>query len=364
MTELLASIILFGMAIVWFSLPLVPTILEVRKRGAARPLSIDRANEGEIRHFAHTFKTFLESNFRGPSLRECIDQGMDLQGKLDDGTRYRVVPSSGERFAAATAETRSVPELIIFSAPTVLPAGLEFVHGVYAAEDIDCGSETLTRALYGARNVRLGEGAVVLRWIHVDKELVAGAGCALYGRASAEQAMRIGPGAEFERLYAPRIVFENGEIAAPANGSADTRLQLVKLQATRMAEHCYAIDSDLDLPPDSLIRGDFVVRGAVRIGRNSRVEGSIKSQKGMSIQRGSTIQGSVIGGELEIESDCRIRGPVAASGEIIIHTGCRLGEQMHPTSVTAPYILVDPGVLAFGTVWARERGIVAGRIAS
>ena len=363
MNELLASTFLFGVAILCFGLPLVPTIVELRKRGAARPLSVDRTNEGEIRHFANTFKTLLESNFRNPTFRECLDQGVDLQGTFNDGTPYRVLRSTTGMFAPATPDSRSIPELIIFSGPSVVPASLEFVHGLYAAEDIDCGKKTVVRSLYGARNVRLREGAVVLRWIHVDNELIVGAACQLYGRASAEESMRIGPGVEFERLYAPRLVFENPSIVTPAHVSDGTPCQFVKVKATRMAGRCYAIDGDLDLPPNSLIHGDFVVRGTVTIGRNSRVEGSIKSRKRMWIQRGTTIKGSVISSELEIESDCRIRGPVVASSEMIIHTGCRLGDEMHPTSVTAPYILVDPGVLAFGTVWARERGRVGGLIA-
>ena len=188
MNELFASTFLFGIAILCFGLPLVPTIVELGKRGA-RPLPVDRTNEGEIRHFANTFKTLLESNFRNPTLRECIDQGVDLQGKFDDGTPYRVLRSTTGTFEPATPDSRSIPELIIFSGSIAVPAGLEFVHGLYAAEDIDCGKKTVVRSLYGASNVRLREGAVVLRWIHVDNELIAGAACQLYGRASAEESM-------------------------------------------------------------------------------------------------------------------------------------------------------------------------------
>jgi len=181
MNELLASTFLFGIAILCFGLPLVPTIVELGKK--ARPLPVDRTNEGDIRHFANTFKTLLESNFRSPALRECIDQGVDLQGVFEDGTPYRVLRSTTGTFEAATPESRSIPELIIFSGSIAVPAGLEFVHGLYAAEDIDCGKKTVVRSLYGASNVRLREGAVVLRWIHVDNELIVGAACQLYGRA-------------------------------------------------------------------------------------------------------------------------------------------------------------------------------------
>ena len=364
MSELFAPILLFGIAILWFSLPLVPTIVEVRKRSGARPLVVDRANEGEIRHFANAFKALLESNFQQPTLRQCIDQRIDLQGKFSDGTPYRVIGPSADSFLTATRSSRSIPELLVFSGAMVIPAGLQFVYGIYAAEDIDCGNETLIRSLHGARNVRLGARTVVLRWIHVDNELVAEAGCVLYGRVSAEQSMRIGAGVEFERLHAPRIVFGKAEIAAPVTVAANTPLRLAQLNATRMAGNCYAIEADLDVPPDTLIRGDFVVRGVVRVGRGSRVEGSIKSNRDMWIEDGAVIEGSVISGkDLDMGSACRIRGPAVATGEMRIHTGCQIGGETYPTTATAPHILVDPGVLVFGTVWARENGRVGGEIA-
>ena len=84
----------------------------------------------------------------------------------------------------------------------------------------------------------------------------------------------------------------------------------------------------------------------------------------MWIEDGAVIEGSVISGkDLDMGSACRIRGPAVATGEMRIHTGCQIGGETYPTTATAPHILVDPGVLVFGTVWARENGRVGGEIA-
>jgi cytoskeletal protein CcmA (bactofilin family) len=357
MSELLAVFILFGVAIVWFSLPFLPTMIEMRERTEARPLSVDRENDGEVRHFARRFKTYLESNFRRPPLRESVEQGVGLEGRFEDGTPYRVVGKTDDYFSQQARGPQSVTEIIVFSGPAGVPDSFEFVHGIYAADNIECGRETLIRSLYGERDVRLAERCAVLRWLYAENELVVGEGSSLYGRASAEAGMRLGAHVEFERLHARRIVFEGGRAPVPSNVLSYIPLTPAQVRATRMSGNCYSVDDDLDVPPQTVIRGDFVVRGAVRIGRHARIEGSIKSHQDMRMADGVFVDGSVISGrDLEIGGDCRIRGPVVASRTLRIRTGCEIGQPTYATSAIAPSIFVEPGVLVFGTVWARIVG--------
>ena len=359
MSELLALFILFGVAIVWFSLPLLPTMIEIRQRTEARPLAVDRENDGEVRHFARRFKAYLESNFRRPTLRECVEQGVGLEGRFEDGTLYRVVGRTDDYFSQPARGPQSVTGIIVFSGPAGVPDGFEFVHGIYAADNFECGRKTLIRSLYGVRDVRLAERCVVLRWLHAENELVVGEGSSLYGRASAEAWMRLGAHVEFERLHARRIIFEGGSAPLPSNVLSWIPLPPAQVRTTRMAENCYSVDDDLEVPPQTVIRGDFVVRGAVRIGRQARIEGSIKSHQDMRMADGVLIEGSVIsGGDLEIGGDCRIRGPVVASRTLRIRSGCEIGLPTYATSTIAPSIFVEPGVLVFGTVWARNHGRV------
>jgi predicted acyltransferase (DUF342 family) len=79
----------------------------------------------------------------------------------------------------------------------------------------------------------------------------------------------------------------------------------------------------------------------------------------MVLEDGVSVEGSLIGArKLSIGPHCTIRGPVIAERELAIAAGTRCGAREHPTTVSAPSIEVEEGVLVFGTLWARERGLV------
>ena len=61
---------------------------------------------------------------------------------------------------------------------------------------------------------------------------------------------------------------------------------------------------------------------------------------------------------MRIGPRCAIHGPVIAERELAIAAGTRCGTLKHPTTVSAPHIEVEEGVVVFGTLWARERGQV------
>jgi predicted acyltransferase (DUF342 family) len=251
----------------------------------------------------------------------------------------------------------------------VLPDALEFAYGIYSAADIECGRRSLIRSLYSEDDARLRERSVILRWLHVGKDLVAGDRCALYGRASADQSMSIGAGVEFERLNARRIMFGNAVVAVATQG-VDERQDAshvlppftpVHANVRSLSANCFAHDQDLYVPPGTLARGNFVVRGTVRIGSGARVEGSIKSYLDMRIEADAFIDGSVTSGrDLEVGNSCRVRGPAVASRRLTVHSGCQIGFEGSPTSAIAPTIFIDSGVLVYGSVWARRYGKAGG----
>ena len=102
-----------------------------------------------------------------------------------------------------------------------------------------------------------------------------------------------------------------------------------------------------------MIRGRLLLRSGVRIC------GSVKSLDDMVLEDGVSVEGSLIGAKkLSIGPHCTIHGPVVAERVLAIAAGTRCGTWEHPTTVSAPSIEVEEGVLVFGTLWARERGQV------
>jgi len=71
------------------------------------------------------------------------------------------------------------------------------------------------------------------------------------------------------------------------------------------------------------------------------------------------VEGSLISArKMRIGRHCAIHGPVVAERELAIASGVRCGTLEHPTTVSAPQIEVEEGVVVFGTLWAREHGQV------
>ena len=120
---------------------------------------------------------------------------------------------------------------------------------------------------------------------------------------------------------------------------------------------CY--DGDFEVRAGQIISSNIVIRGRLRLRSGVRVCGSVKSLDDMVLEDGVSVEGSLIGaGKLRIGPHCAIYGPVVAERELAIATGTRCGTWEHPTTVSAPSIEVEEGVLVFGTLWARERGQV------
>jgi predicted acyltransferase (DUF342 family) len=71
------------------------------------------------------------------------------------------------------------------------------------------------------------------------------------------------------------------------------------------------------------------------------------------------IDGPVIcAGDLYIGQGCTIKGPIVCEGVVRIGAGTVIGLPAAPTTLTASEIRVEEGVVAYGTVWARELGFV------
>jgi predicted acyltransferase (DUF342 family) len=102
-----------------------------------------------------------------------------------------------------------------------------------------------------------------------------------------------------------------------------------------------------------------VVRGDLSIGAGARIYGSVKCGRQLTVEEGVLVTGSLISANhLRVGQDGLILGPVIAERSIYLTRGTQCGNSVYPTTVSAPEITVEEGVVVFGTVWAREHGRV------
>ena len=348
MDPVLATVFFLVLVLGWIGLPLLPAILELRRKSDAEPLRVVRRSEVDIRHFARGFREFLDKHF-ADQLIECREKGEVINGTLTDGTPFTVLPEGRE--PAPNPEQN----LTITLGNLHLPAEKVFPLEIYSDGSIHAGAGSSFRAVLAEQSMYLSEGCTAFRWLHAGSELHADQDCRLYGRVSADRLIRLGDRCRFERLNAPRIEFGKREPAPRAEtGGAlvdlDRHPRLRDFSAGR-----YLFNRKLEIPAGGRVEADLVVAGDLKIGDWAHIYGNLKAHGDLEIGVGVRIEGSVISGHnIHLGEGCVLDGPIVAEHKAVIGDNCTLGSSEHPTTLSARGLKIGSGVVAHGTVWGGD----------
>jgi cytoskeletal protein CcmA (bactofilin family) len=339
---------------VMFMLPLVPALVELKRKSDALPLNVIQQHAGEIRHFANSFRIYIQA--LQPALQQCVASGATASGTLPDGVQYLALDRCEDPQAPLIQQPGGIcPVMIAAASDIAVPPETTFARDLYAGGRFRGGDNNTYRAILGDKDVVLGRNSRVTRWVHAVGEFAADLGCGLGGRVSSDSSIRLQTACNFLRLNAPRIetgAVRNGEDSLPPNSEGR------EVEGPETVQR-FLYEGDFEVHAGEVITGNIVARGKLRIGSGARIRGSVKSVGDMVIETGVSVQGSVISGkQMRIGPDCALRGPVVAERLLLIAAGTRCGSLSHPTTVSAPRMKVEEGVAVFGTLWARERGEV------
>jgi hypothetical protein len=342
-----AVVALIVLTCVLMLLPLVPALAELHNKSDALPLNVIQQHAGDVRFFADGFRSYLKG--LEPALRECVSSGGHSTGAMPDGSDYLVLGRGEDALFLPFRERNDFqPFMIASGTDLLLPSETNFSKDIYSAASVIGGTKNRYRAILAEKEIRLGRGSSVMRWVHAVDEFSADRACRLYGRISSETGIRLAAECSFLRLNAPYIVIgpeaDPGYDAAPVPAAATTQPRLFH-------------NGDFEIRAGEIFTGNLVVRGRLRIGSGARVCGSVKSEMELVLEPGALIEGSLISASImQIGPDCRIRGPVIAERTMLLQERTRCGTLHNPTTVSAPDIQVERGVVVFGTLWAREQG--------
>ena len=347
-----AGLILF--VSLMFMLPLVPALVELKRKSDALPLNVIQQHAGEIRHFANSFRTYIE--VLGPTLQQCVASAATASGTLPDGVKYLALGRCDDPQALPIQQPGGIcPVTIAAGSDIIVPPETTFVRDIYAGGRFRGGDHNSYRAILGEKDVHLGRFSRVTRWVHAVGEFSADPGCGLSGRISSDSCIRLQGACNFLRLNAPRIetgLVRAGEDSMPPNSEDHA------VEGSETVQR-FLYDGNFEVHAGELITGNIVARGKLHIGSGARIRGSVKSVGDMVLETGVSVRGSVISGKkMLIGPDCVINGPIVAERSLRIATGTRCGSLSHPTTVSAPRMEVKEGVAVFGTLWAREHGEV------
>lgn len=358
---ILAVIGVMALFLAWAALPLLPSLLEWRRRTDVKPLRVVRSADVDVRYFAKAFQAWITGQL-GEALAVCGAGGAPVEGRFPDGTPYVVLPDDGAaRVTIPPAGPVTCGSVTVGAGRLELPARALFPLEVYGGGDVEVGEGTVCRAVLAHGDLRLGRGCWSLRWLHARGSLTATESCALHGRASAEAEVRLEPGCRFERLNAPRVAFD--QPAAPAvPGPLEPWTAKDVPGLLEDAAGRWLVRRRLEIPPRRLVNSDIVVTGELVVGEGTRIVGSLKSHGDLRLAPGVTVEGAVVSWrDLEIGRGCRVSGPVVAERDARIGTAVALGEAERPTTLTARCLEVEAGSVVHGTVWAHGGGLVLPR---
>ncbi len=172
-------------------------------------------------------------------------------------------------------------------------------------------------------------------------------------------ALRLAPGARFERLQAARIVLGAG--AAPSAASVTPLHTLQRWQPPRGARpwgvRGWHIGHHLDIAQGQHVPCSLVVRGQLDVQGPAWIEGDIKARDSLRLGPGCRVQGNLFSeGDIRLAAGCQVSGLVMAEGRLQLSPGVVIGSPRQPVSVCADVIEAQGPVLIHGSVHARIRG--------
>ena len=346
----LAPLALTAVTGAMFALPLAPALRELRARKDAAPIPTQQ-HDGRITNFADSFRKHIQP--RLPELRDCVANGEVREIRTADGQHAVLVGCAGTHHLSSTLHGARLDALVLCGKRIVLGDGMVFTGDLYAAEHLFSGEDNIMRAVLGERNIFLAERSRVMRWLHAEDSAYIGRDCTVHGRLSAGRAVYLWPGCTFERVHAPRVACVWGDAGFP------TARTTVVSNRSRLDTPIrrWRVSGDFQLQPGETLAGNIVGDGEIRIHRDCRLQGAIKSHGNTVISSGAEVDGSVVSiANVDISGECFVRGPVLAEGEIFIGAGAQIGAPNMSTTVSARRIRIAPGALIHGTVWARESG--------
>ena len=339
-----------------FTAVLMPALMELYRPRDNQPLKVLREFDGNIANFAIGFGRFIESEL-GDVLASFGSGPFIRDGNLSSGEPYLFIGNGAKLPSSSKAGEGNVLERIVVSAGAAdFPDDAVFTREVYAENDLNCGARTIFRAVLSNGRISLGSDSAVLRWMHAKGNISVASGSQIMGRTSSDSGISLSENVTFERLNAPRIEF--GE---RFHASLDLK-QLAEWEpdgkARRVGSH-WMIKGNVSIPSQHGCQEALVTEGTLDVGSGSWMRAAIKGKKDLKLGAGCRCDDAVIAGNaLEIGEDCQLTGPLISESSIVLKRGSIVGTEDHPTTVTAPRISIEPGVVVFGSIWARELGKV------
>lgn len=338
------------------ALPLVPSVLEWRRRRDIRPLPIDAEHTLDVAAVAEDFHAMIDRQGDAPEGGDVVHPVSSLRPVTYVTGAF--VPTVAEAVRGTCKRTLVARESL------VLPDNYVFSRDLYGRRSICTGRNNRVQALLSDGEIVMRDGSELHRWAHAAHVYVEPR-CRLLGPVSALRTLRLDEGCRFASASADMIAF--GPHALTPTDTAATLGQedpaawdeAMAGPAALNGDGRWLVTEDFTFPANRQFHGDLVVHGNLWIGAGARIAGSVKASGGIWLGAGVRIDGALIaGGTMSVARGCALGGPVVAEEEIDVGARCLIGAPGSRTTLVAPVLRVAVGALLYGAVSALEEGRV------
>ena len=329
--------------IAWIAIPFIPAILELVRPQDASPLNAVGQDSGLLTYFATSFTARMTA--------EGL-MGTSVPPRLSDGSIVRV-----HNAMTPLAPSRTpITDVVVLMDDTPIPAGTSVATECLARRTFHGGANGSYRAILGLRDVHLGAGSTVLRWVHANGRLEAAVGTHLMGRATSDREILLEVGVQFDRLDAPMVRVSGGGTLETPIMPLSSYTPFTPEDAIELGVGYWRVRGNLVIPADTSVAGSIIVIGNVVVSEGARVEGSIKAHGTMHVRTSAVVMGSLSArGRIVIEDGARLSGPVISETSITIGAAV-VGLASKRTTVTAPRVELRTGATVYGAVMAADGG--------
>jgi len=344
-SPLLAWTMLAAVTVPIFLLPLLPCWREWRSPTDLAPLVIVRDEVNNVHHFAEAFRDQVTRT-------SCRANATD-----SEDPPFHRTPGPADTFAWDSAQ-----QPVIVNGSLHIDDLLACTTPVYSSGDALLPGGARLPGLLCKGNATLGPGTIISEWAHADGTLSLGPGGMALHRLTAGVTLLLGKSTGFCRMHAPVIRFgmRENRAATPLSGTDCLSPAWPGLKLAACGPARYRANGDVRMPVNHYLEGSLIASAGVSLDDSAAIFGAVKARGDVRLGRGVQIHGALVcEGDIEIGPDCWIKGPIACEGDVRVAHGSRIGTAATPTTLAASRVLVEQGVIAHGTVWARNAGVVS-----
>lgn len=265
-----------------------------RKQGAVLHINQDRNRQP--RYFGTSFAGMIKRN-----LPRAVNK-IKLS-KLEEFVEGEAVKGENE-----TVSTLVINREGVFAPPSTVRL---FEKEIYSAEDVALRYRDVTlRAAFAERNMLIGDGVNVIRWVDAGETMAVYNNCNLGISATAEERLSVGVNCKFRRLYAREICL--GQIPErlydPMSDKDPkifrlpvfdevkrniTSVNMEKVNDDGVAEYSIVSRFAVDILEDVIVQGDIRSHGDVYLHDNCVVCGNVFAERDVHLGRNAAILGNV-----------------------------------------------------------------------